>query len=202
MSAFLACVRACVLACVRSARYYDPRLLAREVPRIRTYRDVPARHSGNSIMNTHWRQDKHGIQELADLVVSPSGLFVCSPFRSFGCACVRSFVPLFVRPVRLFVRPSVIVGPECGTSALCCHRALQKNCRSAGFICFAVFLPRCFFVRRSVRSSVHVSTWLVSTPIMRGGWVGACVHACTQVASTGRTNTATTTPACQRDLTP
>lgn len=52
--------------------YYDPRLLAKEVGAITGYRDVPEHHGGNSIMNRHWEQDKHGIRELQEYIVTPA----------------------------------------------------------------------------------------------------------------------------------
>eukprot|EP00750_Incisomonas_marina_P009917 INCI16181.1.p1 GENE.INCI16181.1~~INCI16181.1.p1 ORF type:complete len:641 (+),score=107.10 INCI16181.1:202-2124(+) len=52
--------------------YYDPRLLAKEVGLITGYRDVPEHHGGNSIMNKHWEQDKHGIRELQEYIVTPT----------------------------------------------------------------------------------------------------------------------------------
>jgi hypothetical protein len=53
--------------------YYDPNLLIHEVGEIRGYRDVPVHHGGNTIMSRHWRENKHGIRDLADLALTDSG---------------------------------------------------------------------------------------------------------------------------------
>eukprot|EP00665_Eupelagonemidae_sp_cell47_P005940 gene5940-3082_t len=43
---------------------YDQRALAADFGRITGYVAAPARHATNTIMASHWAQDKHGVRGL------------------------------------------------------------------------------------------------------------------------------------------
>jgi len=84
--------------------YYDPRILKREVGLITGYRDVPERHSGNSIMHRHWRTNKHGIQDLAAHAITEAGkVNWAQPNRHYHAGLKAGSNTMNVQLARLFM---------------------------------------------------------------------------------------------------